>query len=165
MNTKLNNLLKEFVSSTIPEKRFFGEFMLWFNFKEMSSCPTVGVMSKNGTITCVYNNDFVEKLKNESLAFVMLHECEHVLRSHISRTITGGFKHKKSNIAQDMIINSIIKESYDNLKWIKPPTKDEIVPYYIPKDYDGIKAFEPLYDFLEDQYSNGDGSGDRKSVV
>lgn len=90
-------------SNTLP---FFAEFLTFMNYYESTNLPTMGVNVQANGMSLFWNRDFVEKLPDNELLFVMVHECFHLLFDHTKRSIF--YNHKLSNICQDMIINTII---------------------------------------------------------
>jgi predicted metal-dependent peptidase len=134
---------------------YYGEFNLHVNYFSRPndpSLPTAGVNVTSKGMNHYYNPAFLDSLTQEAVNFLMLHETFHLLLNHPRRTRMGGFDHKLSNIAQDMIINQILVES------IKPDfidiPKDEFgrnIALFIPKDYEDEWVFEILYDKLREK--------------
>ena len=90
-------------SNTLP---FFAEFLTFMNYYESTNLPTMGVNVQANGMSLFWNRNFVEKLPDNELLFVMVHECFHLLFDHTKRSIF--YNHKLSNIVQDCIINTII---------------------------------------------------------
>jgi len=103
---KMTELLVMMLSgNTLP---FYAEFSTFINYYETTSIPTLGVnINKNG-MNMYWNRKFVDSLELSELMFILIHENFHLLFDHTKRSI---FYNKEfSNIAQDMIINSILVE-------------------------------------------------------
>jgi len=135
---------------------YYGEFTQAINFKE-ANIGTCGVnVTKNGMVF-YWDPKFIDSLTSKGMVFILLHEIFHLLFDHNSRGI--GYDHKIANLAQDMIINSIIhgeliiSEKLD--EYIEMP-KDENgrnTGVFIPHDYKGEHIFEDLYVWLKDKYT------------
>ena len=92
-------------SNTLP---FFAEFSTFINYFESTNLPTLGVNITKDGMNMYFNRKFVESLLPSELLFILIHENFHLLFDHTKRSI---FYNKTfANIAQDMIINSIIVE-------------------------------------------------------
>lgn len=132
--------------------RYYGYFALYFNYiedKQMSFCG--GVRINNRHLEFFYNSELLEKQTNKDgigfLEFFVIHEIQHILLNHSNRR--GDRNTEISNIAQDMLINTGIKNEY------KYDFKDF---YYVDKKYDNLKwdpskykdplVFEFVYDAL-----------------
>jgi predicted metal-dependent peptidase len=132
---------------------YYGEFNLHVNYYSRPndpSLPTAGVNVTSKGMNHYYNPAFLDGLTQEQANFLVLHETFHLLFNHPKRTRMGGYDHKLSNIAQDMIINQILVQD------IKPDfieiPKDQFgrnTALFIPKEYEGEWVFEILYDYLK----------------
>ena len=113
-------------SNTLP---FYAEFSTYMNYYEASNIPTMGVnVGKNG-MNMYWNRKFVDSLLPQDLLFILIHENFHLLFDHTKRSVY--YNKELANIAQDMIINTIIDT--DIVKKINNKTsKGEIIS--IPKD-------------------------------
>lgn len=170
---------------------FYGQFNLMVNFNETKSIPTCGVnMTKRGMFF-YYNSDFLESLgttdgelkgstleekelsskeRQKQINFIVLHEDFHLLFNHPQRTVSGRFNPYLSNIAQDMIINSVIWDdiSHDFVSIPKYPDTEENrsndianknMALFMPKEYledGGEPIFEELYNWLKDKKDQRD---------
>lgn len=152
-------------SNTYP---YYGNFNLFINFHERTDLPTCAVNVTSGGMQFYYNTEFLDRLNQKEVNFVIIHENFHLLWDHPKRVAAGGYDLQLANIAQDMIINHIIVQDFD-FDWIEIP-KDETgknMPLFLPKDYEGSLIFEELYEWLrnrkdqmKDQPQNGDGEGE-----
>jgi predicted metal-dependent peptidase len=132
---------------------YYGEFNLCVNYAARPNdpnLPTAGVNVTTKGMNHYYNPKFIDSLTQKQVNFLVLHETFHLLFSHPKRTRMGGFDHKLSNIAQDMIINQILVQD------IKPDFVDipkddwgKNTALMIPKEYEGEWVFEFLYDWLK----------------
>ena len=130
---------------------YYGNFSLFVNFHE-GNIPTCGVNMTSKGMNFYYSPEFLNKMSQREVNFIMLHEDFHLLWDHPKRTITGQYDHKLSNIAQDMIINHIIWEDIADF-FIEIP-KDENgrnMALFVPKEYEGKLIFEELYEWLRDK--------------
>lgn len=108
--------------------RFFASVMLHLKFLEASldengNCyiPTMGV-NAFGEVT--YNPQFVEKLEESDLRFVLLHELMHVILGHCYRC-PDKFIKEIWNIAVDAVVNDILVNK-ENMK-ISSEVRDNII--------------------------------------
>lgn len=132
---------------------YYGEFNLCVNYASRPNdpnLPTAGVNVTTRGMNHYYNPKFIDSLTQNQVNFLVLHETFHLLFSHPKRTRMGGFDHKLSNIAQDMIINQILVQD------IKPDFIDipkdnwgKNTALMIPKEYEGEWVYEMLYDWLK----------------
>ena len=131
---------------------FYGEYNLYVNFHERKDIPTAGVNVTHEGMNFYWNKDFIDGLTQKQTNFLVIHEDFHLLFNHPKRTVTGKFDHTLSNIAQDMIINTIIWEdiSHDFVE-IPKDEKGNNSALFIPKEYTGEPIFEELYMFLKEK--------------
>lgn len=163
----LQEAILDLISASSPNYKFYGQFFMYMNIKANDKLPTAGVYMKGTKMYMDYNHDFVSALTLEQAKWLLFHEIKHLLYKHINRTKTSGYDHKKSNIVQDMIINSIIKEDFDKnvvhaIKGdIKVGVDDEgkdkitkIPELLVPPEYDQAqpnnRMYEPLYRWVSD---------------
>lgn len=138
------------------ELAFYGEFLQMVNFWEISS-GTCGVNADNKGLNYYWNKQFVESLSMQEMIFVHIHECFHLLLDHQKRSI--GYDHKISNIAKDMIINSIIVEDLIMNEKIKhiDIVKDQHglnSGVFLEKTYQDPEVFEILYSTTKKNFNN-----------
>ena len=156
---------------------FYGQFSLFFKHignKSNKSCSIY--IDKSSVINFVYNPDFFdnlgqstndyesdELLKLKQVTFVYLHCMLHIIFNHSSRVKNSSINKELSHLAQDMIINSILKSDISD-KFIKVPVYPKTeendlfgltkknMPMFIPIEYEGDILFEELYMFVLDRY-------------
>lgn len=87
---------------------FFGILSLRLVVKEDNSVPTAAT---NGN-TLYYNTNFVDKLNDKELAFIIVHEVMHCALKHIFRI--DNRKHDIWNMACDYAIHSILHQDYNS---------------------------------------------------
>lgn len=159
---------------------YYGEFNLHVNFSESKSIETCAVNVTSKGMNFYYSSEFLDRLTQKEINFIILHEDFHLLFDHPRRTVTGNYNHKLSNIVQDMIINHIIWEdiSHDFVE-IPKDDKGRNMALFVPKEYDGKLIFEELYEWMsekKDEYDkkksesneegeseNMEGNGDNQS--
>jgi predicted metal-dependent peptidase len=103
MNEKLTSVIKDMIFA-YP---YYHEILRQTNIIESNEVPAAGVSFTMKGINLYYNNDFFEKLDKEQISFIMIHEIFHILYDHYSRVQDRDMR--LCNIAQDMIINNVIK--------------------------------------------------------
>lgn len=156
---------------------FYGHFSLFFNHisnKNIKSCSIY--IDKSSIINFVYNPDFFdslgesangyennELLKLKQVTFMYLHCMLHIIFNHANRIKNSTINKDISHLAQDMIINSILKSDIPN-QFSKVPvypkteendlmglTKKNMA-MFIPIEYEGEILFEDLYMFVLERY-------------
>lgn len=143
---------------------YYGNFNLFINFHERNDLPTCAVNVTSGGMNFYYNTEFLDKLNQKEVNFVIIHENFHLLWDHPKRTTAGGYDPELANIAQDMIINHIIIQDFD-YDWIEIP-KDETgknMPVFLPLEYEGSLIFEELYEWLRERKEKMKDSNDSGS--
>lgn len=132
---------------------YYGEFNQAVNFIEKENDPRIKTAGVNFTahgMNHYYNPSFIDSLSQEMVNFLLLHETFHLLYSHPQRTLAGGYNHDLSNIAQDMIINSIlVKDIKPSFITIPKNQLGENSALFVPKEYEGEWVFEILYHDLK----------------
>ncbi len=129
---------------THSEFAYYGYFACYFNFihdKKMNA--SAGVLAKKRNEKVILNFYYnIEKINEEfvsqdDMKLLVIHEINHILLNHCERI--GKRNKHLSNIAQDMLINDDIYNSFNI-------SNNKL--YYIPEDYNGKKVFEELYNYL-----------------
>ena len=122
------------------QNSFVGSCLAKFEVCYKEGIDTMAVNIKGGRIFLYHGIDFVLKLKPKHLLNVLKHELEHILLEHIPRSRNK--EPKRSNIAQDMVINyRIFKDDKDAL----PGNL-----YVAPKPWKDWTS-EQIYDMLQSQ--------------
>ena len=111
-----------------------------------------------------YSSEFLEKLTQKEINFIILHEDFHLLFDHPSRTVSGNYKHELSNIVQDMIINHVIWEDISH-DFVEIPKGEDgkNMALFVPKEYTGKLIFEELYEWMSDKKDEHDRKKKQKS--
>jgi len=122
---------------------FFGEMILSTSFYKCNSIGTCGVTMDTRGPKFVYNEEFLDTFNEKQLKMLIMHECSHLFNSHTKRW--AKYEQNKSNIVQDMIINSYLNKHFGND--IEFPEK----AWFVPEDYKGTWLFEELYEWLDDE--------------
>ena len=159
---------------------YYSEIFLCTNFHETDKVPTMGVNVTTNGFNFYYNPKFTDGLLQSEVNFIAIHEIFHLIFDHCART-TKNYDRQLSNIAQDMIINTIIVNEIER-KHGKDPKFPITIPkdkkgqhtaLFLPKEYpsDLPRTFEHVYEWLQDeqnkrkQEQNGDqsqnGEGDQ----
>ena len=87
---------------------FYGLLLMHMNFALDETLPTAATDGEK----ILFNPDFLDSLSNSELDFVLMHEVMHVALKHCIRG--EGLDAELFNIACDIVINSIIKQSKNN---------------------------------------------------
>lgn len=170
INTLDSRLMKARCRSVINIP-FYGTIMARFKWKADNNVPTMGVAIIDGEVNCWYNEEFCSEFEVEELIPIIIHEVEHIVKLHPTRT--GTRDPELWNIACDMIVN--YKKSKPNIpdlhltenkikrmniklaaklkaegkKYnpkLEDPTTDAII--WMPEEIDGSITTEELYDKL-----------------
>ncbi len=135
---------------------FFGQIATRLQLVEESGIPTAAVDGKK----FYYNPDFVQKLTDDELVFLVGHEVGHCVWQHFLRR--GDRRRDVWNMAGDFVINQILVDE-------RIGAQIKAVPILLDNKYRGM-ASEEVYDDLManavkvqatlDIHMDGDGSGD-----
>lgn len=165
IHNKISKSIDMMLSNAELNLYFYGEFCLFINFKKDDSFDTCGVNVNMNGMNFIFNTLFLDNLEQEEVNFVVIHEILHLLWDHQYRTRRGGYNKELSNVAQDMIINYIIKidiidklniqskKRHRDLNFAKIPidkATNEIWCLMKPDEYKGNLIFEELYEWLMD---------------
>jgi predicted metal-dependent peptidase len=154
-----SNRIKNLITELIFKDSYWGHLFSKINRSEDKNLPApMGVTPEiDGTISLIYNSNYIDEMDNDFLSIVIEHEGIHILNNHIPRLLRiisnevnqsiKNNKIEKWNIAADCAVNTIIpiKKIYhigkNEFKIIHPdlynlPTKQTAEYYneYIPDD-------------------------------
>ena len=121
---------------------FFGQIATRLRLVEDTSIPTAAVDGKR----FYYNPDFVQKLSDDELVFLVGHEVGHCVWQHFLRR--GERNRRLWNMAGDYVINQILVDE-------RIGAQIKVVPILLDNKYRGM-ASEEVY---EDLKQNGAGNG------
>lgn len=149
------------ISFMVMEDLFVHEILLMMDKSPSKNIPTMGVAVKDARIKLYYNEDFVSKLSDAELRFVLTHEVYHLVLHHCTKRAPEDPKQARIwNMAADMAINTLIPVSADRTP---PVDEDDKVIGVYPKDqgFPDKLSMENYLSLMEDKYddSNGDGDG------
>jgi predicted metal-dependent peptidase len=162
---KIETCVRHMFIDTKYDLPFYAEYNLMINFKGTDSIPTCGVNVSRTGMNFYYNTEFLDNLPQEEVNFIDIHEIFHLLFNHPKRTVSGRYDPKLANIAQDMIINSIIWSDI-NRRFVQIPKdeKGKNMALFLPKDYDGKIIFEPLYEWLAEKKEEHDDKRKKQKI-
>ena len=157
----MNEKLTQAINIMTFHAPYYSEILLGCIFVENEEIKTAGVRATRKGFEFAYAPSFLDELNQEQVNYLVIHECQHILSSHMQRAKDAQLNPKLSNIAADMIINNNIesfaeKDKLDNL--VERPTKDILI---VPDEYKDEKIMEYLYAWLIDNSKteeNEDGS-------
>jgi predicted metal-dependent peptidase len=138
---------------------FYAEFMLSFNIYEKEDIMTAGTNTSMKGMNLYYAPSFVDKLTQEESNFLMMHEINHQIFNHIERG--KSYDRNISNIAMDMIINSLIVKEIES-KYMTPINNDIAKALFVPLEYKDVWVFEKLYEWLNNTKPNYGKNGKQK---
>jgi predicted metal-dependent peptidase len=120
--------------------------------KDKCPSPTACVMFKDFKISMFFNREFIDKLDDDELLGVILHETLHLALYHNVRNVDKNMQ--LWNIACDLEVNSII----DSMKFKLPegglmPQRD----FKLESRLSAENYYDAIYRKIEDQKKNGNG--------
>jgi predicted metal-dependent peptidase len=133
---------------------FYFEVMLNVEMMKLDKIETIGIRVNKTIIELVYNDDWLKDFTTHEIVFILKHEIFHILLKAQARCKNRN--QKIFNIAQDMVINNLIKHTFNY-------TIDEkkLQPLYPPKEYNNEIITELLYDYIyEKSKKNQKGKGE-----
>ena len=153
------------------ERPFFSYIILNFTIEKTTNCEEIPTRAVNQYGDLYWNEDFVNKLQDDELEFVLAHEAMHVSTLTFQRE--GNKAGMLWNIATDIVINKLLRDEGFN------PPKDILLVnhqgvFEFPSGKTGNqikidcnnKCAEEVYDALmqhakevEGHFGKGDGSG------
>jgi len=149
---KIETCVKHMIIDTKYNLPFYGGYNLMINFKSSDSIPTCGVNVSRSGMNFYYNIEFLNNLPQEEVNFIDIHEIFHLLFNHPKRTVSGRYDPHLANIAQDMIINSIIwSDIKRSFVQIPKDEKGKNMALFLPKEYNDDPIFEKLYEWLSER--------------
>lgn len=107
MKHAIDNIkISDAMARIIKYEPFYGYLLQQLYFVPEPDVGTAGVGVKNGKINLWFNPEFIDQLAVEAVEVVLLHECGHLIRNHISQRFQDpGINHAVMNIAMDSTIN------------------------------------------------------------
>ena len=157
IHDKLLEGIKSMILDLSIDLPYYGEFNLHINFHERKNIPTCAVNMTAEGMNFHYNSEFLNKLPQKEVNFIILHENFHLLFDHPTRTVLGNYDHRLSNIVQDMIINHIIwNDISHNFVDIPKDEEGKNMALFVPKEYEGNLIFEELYDWMKEKKDEHD---------
>lgn len=160
--------IKTIITEFIFKDSYWGFLFSKINRKVDLTVPTIGVCPEiDGTITLLYNPNFVDLCQEDFLSAVIEHEGMHILNNHIPRLLkiisdevdkqVKNSKTKKWNIAADCAVNTLIniKKSYNLTNGHKFEIQHPDLYKLAVK-----KTAEFYYVNIPDQDGQGEGSGE-----
>ena len=120
--------------------------------KDKCPSPTACVMFKDFKISMFFNREFIDKLDDDELLGVILHETLHLALYHNVRNVDKNMQ--LWNIACDLEVNSII----DSMKFKLP--KGGLMPqrdFKLASRLSAENYYDAIYRKIEDQKKNGNG--------
>lgn len=149
------------IAFMVMEDLFVHEILLMMDKRSSKSVDTMGVSVIDSRLVLFYNEDFVARLSDPELRYVLTHEIYHLILHHCTKRVPNDpAQAKKHNIAADLAVNSLIPVSADR----KPPTDEngkQIGCFPDTREFPKSEGFEPMLSMeqylqlLEDQ--DGDG--------
>lgn len=115
------------ITFMVLEDMFVHEVLMMMEKRPTTSIATMGVSVLDATLILYYNPEFIRKLSDAELRYVVTHEIYHVVLHHCTVRRPEDLKQQGIwNKAADLAINSLIPESADrcmpkgDMKGLKP---------------------------------------------
>jgi len=126
---------------------FFNEFLIRSTYKDSKEIPSIAVSYKDRTIKIYVNINWINKLSDEELEGVLVHEVFHILNKSLERG--SGKVAKLWNLATDIVNNEeILKSSIGGIKLELPKNGMFLKDL---KDFNEELLAEEVYNFLFSQ--------------
>ena len=108
LKSPAEKITRSIIDLQVPQP-MFAHLLTAMRFSEIPKEFETQTMAVNAKGNCMYAPKFVEKISLPELKGVLLHEVLHVALTHIARI--GHRDPKLSNIAQDIVVNNIVKRA------------------------------------------------------
>lgn len=105
----MNNAIETVLASLWRKSRFVSYFYQTVDFIRNQHVPTIALHIRDSRNVMYYNADFVDSLTVDEFTGLLVHELLHIVHNHNHRGLTGE-DCMLQNLAQDMIVNSYIRE-------------------------------------------------------
>ncbi|HOP30598.1 MAG TPA: hypothetical protein P5120_08665 [Spirochaetota bacterium] len=102
--------LESVLESLWQKSRFASYFYQGVDLIPDENLPTLALVVYLSRLTLFFNSDFIEKLREDELTGLLVHEMLHIVLNHDHRGNRDGNTYLQ-NLAQDMIINSYIGDN------------------------------------------------------
>ena len=139
---------------------FFSYLVMKLEFQEENEIQTIGV-DKYGN--CVYNSEWIKKLTDDNITYVLAHEVLHCALEHLIRV---GVRDRETwNISGDAVINAILNES-GSVGFVESGVNPNQLYDKNKKRIENVssKTAEEIYDLIYDSKGNKNGSGFDKHI-
>ena len=152
VHEKITQTCREMQIDLTVNLPYYGHFLLLMSFTERPDIPTCAVNVTSNGMQYYYNSDFLNRISQKMVNFVVLHNIFHLLWNHPKRTVEGSYDAKLASVVQDMIINHIICEDIDS-DYIELPVDENgnSMVVFVPQEYKGPLIFEFLYDWMHEK--------------
>ena len=120
---------------------FYSYFLSQVKFYEVNHIPTAAVTLYDSVLSFFWNREFIDKLSEKEVTFLILHELFHLISGHLNRG--RGYDQRIANVAMDAIINKGIIDDFskNDVAFIEGGVEYD-------SNYKGEEIFEPYYDWL-----------------
>lgn len=140
--------LSEINSGIVKAQPFFGRLLLRLPIR-FGKCGTACTDMQS----IIFDPDFAQRLDDDGLHFVMMHELMHCVLKHCTRG--RGLLHTLYNVACDIVVNSLVLEAM-GLRSIK--IDGEEVMHLAPDGREGrVYTAEEVYGMLLESAESGQG--------
>jgi len=158
----LNERWEWIIAFMVMEDMFVHEILLMMDKRPSKALDTMGVSIQDARIVMYYNEDFVSKLSDPELRYIITHEVYHLILHHCTKRAPEDKRQGQLwNIAADLAVNSLIPVSADR----KPPVNKDGKPMgCFPASpefgFEEKLSMEQYIQLLRDKDGEGEGSGE-----
>lgn len=154
-HTSLSKRWDWILSFMVVEDMFVHEILMMMEKRATKGVPTMGVSVEDARIILYYNPDFIGRLSDPELRYVLTHEIYHVVLHHCTHRMPENPQQKGLwNKAADLAVNSLIPNNPE----IHMPKNKELRGL-MPKDFEfeSKLSMEQYIQLLRDQEDDGKG--------
>ncbi len=113
------------------KSRFASYFYQGVDITEEKGIPTLALTLYHSRLVLFFNPDFINTLSNDEITGLLIHEMMHIVLNHDHRAFPEG-KIYLQNLAQDMVINTFLKENSKIFFSHKTSYSTDVPPLILP---------------------------------
>ena len=124
------------------KSRFASYFYQGVDLAEETNLPTLALTIYHSRLVLFFNPGFIESIADDEITGLLIHEMMHIVLNHDHRGFPEGRIYLQ-NLAQDMVINSYLRENRKSFFSRKASYSPDVPPLILP---DGLPVIP--YDFF-----------------
>lgn len=160
MAENLPESLEKALSLLWKKSRFTSYFYQSCEFINVDDIPTIALHESGMRPALYYNHEFLESLTPGNIVALLVHEMLHVIFRHDHRSFAG-LNPYLQNLAQDMVVNSYIKDNITSFFSKRERTEERILelpenlpcvpPYFFRETNISDPRWEDVYHWLKNR--------------